>query len=152
MSDRQYANNRKAFHDYHVLETVEAGIVLTGTEAKSVRAGRISLREAYVRIEHGEAWLHGAHIAPYEQGNRYNHEPTRPRKLLLHRGQIGHLTGKVKEGGVTMVPLRVYDKRGYLKVEVALARGKKQWDKRQAIAKREASREIDRAVKELSRA
>src|SRR5215207_4654842 len=152
MSDRQYANNRKAFHDYHVLETVEAGMVLSGTEAKSVRAGRISLREAYVRIENGEAWLHGAHIAHYEPGNRYNHEPTRPRKLLLHRGQISNLTGKVKEGGITMVPIRVYDQRGYLKVEVALARGKKQWDKRESIAKRDAAREIDRTVKELSRA
>jgi SsrA-binding protein len=152
MSDRQYANNRKAFHDYHVLETVEAGLVLTGTEAKSVRAGRISLREAYVRIEHGEAWLHGAHIAHYEQGNRYNHEPVRPRKLLLHRGQIAHLTGKVKEGGMTIVPTRVYDKRSFIKVEVALARGKKLWDKRHALADREAKREIERTVKELSRA
>src|SRR5215207_8164373 len=98
MSDKQYANNRKAFHDYHILETVEAGLVLTGTEAKSVRAGRISIREAYVRIERGEAWLVGAHIAHYEPGNRYNHEPTRLRKLLLHREQIGHLVGKLKEG------------------------------------------------------
>jgi SsrA-binding protein len=152
MSDKQYANNRKAFHDYHILETVEAGMALTGTEAKAVRAGRISLREAYVRIENGEAWLHGAHIAHYDHGNRYNHEPVRPRKLLLHRGQIAHLAGKVKEGGITIVPIRVHDKRGYLKVDVALARGKKQWDKREALAKREASREIERTVKELSRA
>ena len=152
MSDKQYANNRKAFHDYHILETVEAGLVLSGTEAKSVRAGRISLREAYVRIERGEAWLVGAHIAHYEQGNRYNHEVARPRKLLLHRGQIGHLAGKVKEGGVTLIPLRAYDRRGYVKLELALARGKKQWDKRQALAEREAKREIDRAVKERVRA
>ena len=152
MADRQYANNRKAFHDYHILETVEAGLVLSGTEAKSVRAGRISLREAYARIEHGEAWLVGAHIAHYAQGNRYNHEPTRPRKLLLHRDQIGHLAGKVKEGGMTIVPLRVHDRHGFLKVDLGLARGKKQWDKRQTIAKREATREIDRAVKEFSRA
>jgi SsrA-binding protein len=150
--DKQYANNRKAFHDYHILETVEAGIVLSGTEAKSVRAGRMSIREAYARVEHGEAWLVGAHIAPYEAGNRYNHEPIRPRKLLLHSDQIGHLAGKVKEGGVTIVPLRVYDRRGYVKVELGLARGKKQWDKRQAIAQREAKREIDRTVKELARA
>jgi SsrA-binding protein len=152
MSDRQYANNRKAFHDYHILEKFEAGLVLTGTEVKSVRAGRISLREAYARIEHGEGWLVGAHIAPYEQGNIYNHEPVHPRKLLLHRDQIGYLAGKVKEGGVTIVPLRVYDRNGHVKVELGLARGKKQWDKRQAIASREAKREIDRAVKELSRA
>jgi SsrA-binding protein len=152
VSDKQYANNRKAFHDYHILETVEAGLVLGGTEVKSVRAGRMSLREAYARIENGEAWLLGAHVAHYAQGNRYNHEPVRPRKLLLHRDQIGHLAGKLKEGGITMVPLRVYDRHGYLKVELGLARGKKQWDKRQAIAKREATREIDRTVKELSRA
>jgi SsrA-binding protein len=152
MSDRQYANNRKAFHDYHILEKFEAGLVLTGTEVKSVRAGRISLREAYARIEHGEGWLLGAHIAPYEQGNIYNHEPVHPRKLLLHRDQIGYLAGKVKEGGVTIVPLRVYDRNGHVKVELGLARGKKQWDKRQSIASREAKREIDRAVKELSRA
>ena len=151
MPDKQYANNRKAFHDYHILETVDAGLVLSRTEAKSVRPGRISLREAYVRSGHGEAWLVGAHIAHYEQGNRYNHEVARPRKLLLHRDQIGHLAGKVKEGGVTIVPLRAYDRHGYVKLELGLARGKKQWDKRQAIAKREATREIDRAVKEVSR-
>jgi SsrA-binding protein len=151
VSDKQFANNRKAFHDYEILETVEAGLVLTGTEVKSVRESRISVREAYVRIERGEVWLIGAHIAPYAQGNRYNHEPVRPRKLLLHRGQIGHLIGKVQEGGMTMVPLRVYDRRGHVKVEVGLARGKKLWDKRQSLAKREATREMDRAVKELSR-
>jgi len=152
VSDKQYANNRKALHDYHILEKLEAGLGLTGTEAKSVRAGRINLREAYARIERGEAWLYGAHIAPYEKGNRYNHDPLRPRKLLLHRDQIGKLAGRVQEGGVTIVPLRVYDRRGYIKVELGLARGKKQWDKRQAIAKREAAREIDRAIKEFARA
>jgi SsrA-binding protein len=152
VSDKQFANNRKAFHDYHILETVEAGLVLTGTEVKSVREGRISVLEAYVRIERGEAWLMGAHVAHYAQGNRYNHEPVRPRKLLLHRDQIAHLAGKVHEGGMTIVPLRVYDRRGHVKVEIGLARGKKLWDKRESLAKREASREIDRAVKELSRA
>ena len=151
MADRQYANNRRAFHDYHILETIEAGLVLSGTEVKSVRAGHMSLREAYARVERGEAWLVGSHIAPYEQGNRYNPEPVRPRKLLLHRDQIGHLAGKVKEGGVTIVPLRAYDRHGYVKVELGLARGKKQWDKREAIASREAKREIDRALKEASR-
>ncbi|HZU07514.1 MAG TPA: SsrA-binding protein SmpB [Chloroflexota bacterium] len=150
--EKQYANNPKAFHDYHILETVEAGIALTGTEVKSVRAGRVSLREAYARIERGEAWLLGAHIAPYAQGNRYNHEPTRPRKLLLHRGEIGYLAGKTRESGVTLVPLRLYDRGGHIKVELGLARGKKQWDKRQAIAQREARREIDRAMKEAVRA
>jgi SsrA-binding protein len=152
MSDRQYASNRKAFHDYHILEKFEAGLVLSGTEVKSVRAGRISLREAHARIERGEGWLVGAHIAPYEQGNIHNHEPVHPRKLLLHRDQLANLGAKVKEGGVTLVPLRVYDRNGYVKVELGLARGKKQWDKRQAIASREAKREIDRSVKELSRA
>jgi SsrA-binding protein len=152
MSDRQYANNRRAFHDYHILEKFEAGLVLTGTEVKSVRAGRISLREAYARIEHREGWLVGAHIAPYEQGNIHNHEPVHPRKLLLHRDQIGYLAGKVKEGGVTIVPLRVYDRNGHVKIEIGLARGKKQWDKREALASREAKREIERAVKEFSRA
>lgn len=151
MSDRQFANNRKAYHDYHVLETFEAGLVLTGTEAKSVRAGRISLREAYVRIEGGEAWLVGAHVAHYAEGNRYNHEPTRARKLLLHRDQLLQLAQKVKADGMTVVPLRVYDRHGYVKLEIGLARGKKQWDKRQAIADREAKREIDRAVKERVR-
>ena len=152
MSERQYANNRKAFHDYHILEKFEAGLVLTGTEVKSVRAGRISLREAYGRIEHREGWLVGAHIAPYEQGNIHNHDPVHPRKLLLHRDQIAHLASKVKEGGVTLVPLRVYDRNGHVKVELGLARGKKQWDKREALASREAKREIERAVKEFSRA
>jgi SsrA-binding protein len=152
VSDKQYANNRKAFHDYHILETVEAGMVLSGTEVKSVRAGRISLREAYVRVERGEAWLLGAHIAHYAEGNRYNHEPTRPRKLLLHRDQIANLAGKSQAEGMTIVPLRVYDRRDHIKVELGLARGKKLWDKRQAVAKREAAREIDRAVKELTRA
>src|SRR5919198_5003745 len=117
MSDKVFATNRKAFHDYHILESVEAGLVLTGTEVKSIRAGKLQLREGYARVDGGEAWLHNTHISPYEQGNRYNHEPMRVRKLLLHRGQIGHLAGKLREGGVTLVPLRLYDKQGHLKVE-----------------------------------
>ena len=152
MTEKQYAFNRKALHDYHILEKVEAGIVLTGPEVKSVRGGHISLREAYARIERGEAWLLGAHIAPYSHGNRYNPEPTRPRKLLLHRGEIGTLAGKVRQGGYTLVPLRVYDSKGRIKVELALARGKKQWDKREAIAAREAQRDIQRALRARVRA
>ena len=151
MSEKQFANNRKAFHDYHILEKIEAGLALTGTEVKSVRGGHMSLREAYARIDHGEAWLVGAHIPPYSHGNRYNAEPTRPRKLLLHRGEIAELAGKVKQGGVTLVPLRVYDHRGHVKVELGLARGKKQWDKRQALAEREAQRDIQRAIRERER-
>lgn len=147
MSDKVFATNRKAFHDYHIVENVEAGLVLTGTEVKSVRAGKVQLREGYARIERGEAWLHNMHIAPYDQGNRYNHEPMRTRKLLLHRGQIGHLTGKTREAGLTLVPLKLYEKKGRLKVELGLAKGKRQYDKRVAIAAREARREIERETK-----
>lgn len=152
MSDRVFAANRKAYHDYHILESVEAGLVLTGTEVKSIRAGKVQLREGYATIRDGEAWLHNTHIATYDQGNRFNHEPTRPRKLLLHRGQIGHLAGKVRESGVTLVPLRVYDKKGHLKVELGLARGKRQYDKRVALAERESRREIERGLRERERA
>src|SRR5918998_612681 len=144
MSEKTFASNRKAFHDYHILDKVEAGLVLQGTEVKSVRGGNVSLRESYARIDSGEAWLVGAHIAPYSHGNRYNTEPTRPRKLLLHRGEIGELAGKVKQGGYTIVPLRVYERQGHVKVELGLARGKKQWDKRHALAEREAERDIQR--------
>ncbi|MBI4492269.1 MAG: SsrA-binding protein SmpB [Chloroflexi bacterium] len=148
MSDKVFATNRKAFHDYHVLETLEAGIALTGTEVKSVRAGGMSLRDAYAQVQGGEVWLFNSHIAPYDRGNRYNHETDRPRKLLLHKMEIGRLMGKVQQAGNTLVPLRAYDLRGRVKVELALARGKRQYDKREAIADREARREIDRAMKE----
>src|SRR6266571_7676680 len=151
MAERVFATNRKAFHDYHILENVEAGLALTGTEVKSIRAGKVQLREGYARVEHGEAWLQNTHIAPYDQGNRYNHEPMRARKLLLHRGQIGHLAGKLREGGVTLVPLKLYDRKGHLKVELGLARGKRQYDKRVAIATRDAKREIERAVRDRER-
>jgi len=151
VSDRVLATNRRAFHDYHILENVEAGLALSGTEVKSIRAGKVQLREGYAKVEHGEAWLHNTHIAPYDQGNRFNHEPMRARKLLLHRGQIGHLAGKLREGGVTLVPLKLYDKRGHLKVELAVARGKRQYDKRLAIAARDAKREIERAVRDRER-
>lgn len=141
------AVNRKAFHDYFIDETFEAGIALSGTEIKSVRKGNINLRDGYVRPEGGEMWLLGVHIAPYEQGNIYNHDPRRPRKLLLHRREIDYLTSKVKEKGLTIVPLRVYIKNDVAKVAIGLARGKKQHDKREAIAEREARREIERALK-----
>ena len=139
--------NRKAYHDYHILESLEAGIVLTGTEIKSIRAGRVNIRDAYARPADGELWLFNAHIAAYEAGSHYNHEPNRPRKLLLHRKQINSLTSKVLEKGLTLVPLKLYIKDSIAKVEVALAKGKKLYDKRESIARRETEREIGRAIK-----
>lgn len=147
MSDASIAVNRKAFHDYAIEDRVEAGLVLTGTEIKSIREGRVNLRDAYVRPINGELWLWNAHIAPYNAGNRYNHEPTRSRKLLLHRKQIDSLAGKVQSKGYTLIPLRMYLKHGLAKVEVGLGRGKKSYDKRDSIAEREANREIQRALK-----
>jgi SsrA-binding protein len=151
MSDRVFASNRRAYHDYHVLENVEAGLVLTGTEVKSIRAGKVQLREGYARIERGEAWLHNTHVATYDQGNRYNHEPMRPRKLLLHRGEIARLASKSREAGLTLVPLRLYDRRGHLKLELGLVKGKRQYDKRQALAERESRRDIERAIRDRQR-
>lgn len=148
--DKNYkliATNRKAFHDYHIEEAVEAGLVLTGTEIKSIRLGRVSLREAYARVEKGQAWLINAHIAQYPNGNRYNHEPTRARKILLHRKELAWLAGKVREKGYTLVPLKLYIKRGFAKIELGLGRGKRAYDKREVIARRDAQREIERAVK-----
>ncbi len=139
--------NRKAYHNYDILETVEAGIVLTGTEIKSIRAGRVNLREAYAHPDEGELWLFNAHIARYEAGSHYNHEPTRPRKLLLHRQQIDSLIGKITQKNLTLVPLRLYIKDGIAKVELGVARGKKLYDKRQAIARRDVEREVERALK-----
>jgi SsrA-binding protein len=141
------AANRKAYHNYHLGESVEAGIALTGTEIKSIRAGRASLSDAYVRPEDGELWLVNAHIARYDAGSHMSHQPTRPRKLLLHRKQINELTGRVVERGFTLVPLKLYIKDSLAKVEVALARGKKLYDKREAIARHETEREIERAIK-----
>ena len=149
--NKVFATNRKAYHDYHVLESIEAGVALTGTEIKSVRAGRVNLRDGYARVQDGQVWLYNTHISPYEQGNRYNHESTRPRKLLLHKGEIGRLAGKSQEQGLTLVPLRMYDRRGHAKVELAVVRGKRQYDKREAIAARDAQREADRAVREAER-
>lgn len=144
---RVVAQNRKALHDYHIEETVEAGIVLTGTEVKSVRAGRVSLADSYALIRGGEVYLVNMHIAPYEHGNRWNHDPTRERKLLLHKGEIAYLAGKVRQRGYTLIPLRVYLRGDWVKVELALARGKRQYDKRRDIAEREAERRIQRALR-----
>lgn len=138
--------NRKALHDYDILERVEAGLVLVGTEIKSIRAGRANLRQAYARPEGGELWLVGAHIAQYPQGGIYNHEPTRSRKLLLHRDQLAQLVGAVTQKGLTIVPLRLYIRNHVAKVELGLARGRRQYDKRKAIARRDAEREMRRAT------
>ena len=146
--ERVVAENRKARHDYFVDEVVEAGIALTGTEVKSLRLGRANIRDSHAIIQHGECFLLNAHIAPYEQGNRWNHDPYRTRKLLLHRREIDELAGKVKQRGYTLVPLRVYfNARGRAKVELALARGKRRYDKRESIAAREAQRRIERVMK-----
>jgi SsrA-binding protein len=146
-SEKDVAVNRRAYHDYFVDEKYEAGVMLTGTEIKSVRNGRANLRDGYVRIDGNEAWLENVHISPYAQGNVMNQEPVRPRKLLLHRKEISSLIGKVKQKGYTLVPLRVYITRNRAKVEIGLARGKRQYDKREAIAARDAKREIERAVR-----
>jgi len=139
--------NRKAYHDYTILESVEAGIVLTGTEIKSIRAGRVNIRDAYAHPQGGELWLYNAHIARYEAGSRDNHEPTRPRKLLLHRRQINELASKVTQKGFTLVPLKLYLKKGVAKVELGLVRGKKHYDKRESMASRQAERDMERAMK-----
>ena len=141
------AENRRARHDYQLLERLEAGIVLTGTEVNSLREGRVTLAQAYADLRDGEAWLHGASIAEYAQGNIANHDPDRPRKLLLHKRELDSLIGKTKERGLTIVPTRLYFKDGKVKVELALARGKEKLDKRRDIAKRDAEREMARAVK-----
>ncbi len=148
MAVKTVATNRKAYHNFHIQESVEAGIVLTGTEIKSIRAGRVSLGDAYVRPEAGELWLVNAHIARYDAGSYLSHEPTRPRKLLLHRKQIDILTSKIHEKGFTLVPVKLYIKDSIAKVEVALAKGKKLYDKRESITRRETEREIGRAIRQ----
>ncbi len=140
--------NRKVYHEYHIQEGMEAGISLTGTEIKSIRDGRVNLVDSYVRPENGELWLLNAHIARYEAGSYMSHEPLRPRKLLLHRKEIVELTSKIQERGFTLVATRLYLKGHLAKVEVALARGKKQYDKRETLMRREVEREMDRAVKQ----
>jgi SsrA-binding protein len=144
--DPVLARNRQASHEYQLLEFLEAGIQLTGTEVKALRAGLAHLREGYVRVENGEAWLIQVHIGQYEMGNRQNHEPERRRRLLLHRREIEYLDGRVRLGGLTLIPLRLYLKNNRIKVEIAIARGKKLWDKRQAIAERDARRDVERAT------
>lgn len=146
------ADNRKARHDYHIHETYEAGLVLTGTEVKSLRAGKANLKDAYARIEHGELLLHNMHISPYDAGNRFNHEPLRVRKLLMHRSEIDKLMGKTQEKGYTLVPLKLYFTHGIAKVQIGLATGKKNYDKRQDMAERDAKREIDRVFRERQKA
>ena len=141
------AVNRRARHDFEIEETFEAGLVLTGSEVKALRAGKANLKDSYGRLERDEVWLWNAHISPYGPASQFGHEPTRTRKLLLHREEIQRLTGKVKERGLTLVPLRLYFKNGRAKVQIALARGKKHHDKRAAIREREVQREMDRALK-----
>ena len=148
--DASLAVNRAAFHNYSIEDRYEAGIALSGTEIKSIRGGRASLREGFIRIANGEAWLEGVHIAPYEHGTHYNHEPTRPRKLLLHKAEIRELGLKSQAQGYTIVPLQLLLKRGRAKVEVGLARAKRQYDKRQAIAERESKRDVARQMRERS--
>lgn len=141
------ANNKKAYHDYFILETFEAGIALSGTEVKSIRMGKCSIKEAFVRVEKGEVFIYGMHISPYEKGNIFNKDPLRVRKLLLHRSEINKLLGKTKEQGITIMPLKVYFKGSLVKVEIGLARGKKLYDKRQDIAKKDQKREAQREFK-----
>ncbi|BBU38504.1 SsrA-binding protein SmpB [Aeribacillus pallidus] len=142
------AQNKKAHHDYFIEETYEAGIVLRGTEIKSIRAGRANLKDAFARVEKGEVFLHNMHISPYEQGNRYNHEPLRTRKLLLHRREINKLIGATKEQGYSLVPLKLYIKNGFAKVLIGLGKGKKKYDKREDLKRKEAKREIERAFQQ----
>ena len=141
------ANNKKAYHDYFIEEKYEAGIELRGTEVKSLRMGKCSIKEAFVKIEHGEVFIYGMHISPYEKGNIFNRDPLRTRRLLLHKREISKLLGKIKEKGYTLVPLRVYLYKSLIKVEIGLARGKKLYDKRQDIAKKDQRREAERDFK-----
>jgi SsrA-binding protein len=146
------ALNRKARHEYTITDTFEAGLVLTGTEIKSVRAGKANLSDAYARVEKGEAWLFGAHIAPFEQGNRYNHEPRRDRKLLLHRTEIDQIMGRAAAKGLTIVPLRLYiNDKGRAKIELGMAKGKQLHDRRHDIADRQSRRDIERELADIQR-
>ena len=142
------AQNKKAFHDYFIEETYEAGLVLQGTEIKSIRAGRVNLKDAFARVHNGEVWVHNMHIGTYEQGNRFNHDPLRTRKLLLHKKEIEKLTGASKETGYALVPVRIYLKNGFAKMALGLAKGKKQYDKRNDLKEKEAKREIARAFRD----
>lgn len=145
------SDNRKAFHDYFIEDRVEAGIVLTGTEIKSIRNGKVNLKDSYARVNNGEIWVHQMHISPYEQGNRFNHDPLRPRKLLLHRSEINKLVGKIQLQGLTLIPIKMYLKKGMAKVELAVGQGKKNYDKRQSLAAKEGKRDIERALRERNK-
>jgi SsrA-binding protein len=150
--EKVVATNRKAFHDYHIEDKFEAGIMLRGTEVKSLREGLVNLRDSYASVNHGEVFLHNCHINPYSHGNIMNHEPLRTRKLLLHQKEITQLIGKTQQKGLTLIPLRIYfTPRGHAKVELALAKGKKQYDRRETIKTREAGREVERAMKDKRR-
>ncbi|MCI0478733.1 MAG: SsrA-binding protein SmpB [Anaerolineales bacterium] len=149
--DKILATNRKAYHDYQIEETYETGVALTGTEIKSVRAGSVNLRDSYAQVKNRELWLMNVHIAPYEPASRQNVDPYRDRKLLMHRKEILRLFGRVQEKGLTLVPLKMYLKKNRAKLEIGLARGKRQYDKREAISKRDAAREMDRAIKTRGR-
>ena len=143
-------DNRKARHDFHIIETIETGIALKGTEVKSLRLGKVNIRDSFARIKDGEVFLHGMHISPYEQGNRFNHDPLRIRKLLLHKREIIRLAGKIQEKGYTLVPLSLYWKNGKCKVNLALAKGKRLHEKRETIARKDAERRIQRAIREAN--
>ena len=142
------ANNKKAYHDYFIEETYEAGVALHGTEVKSMRLGKCSIKESFIRIENGEVFVYGMHVSPYEKGNIFNKDPMRVKKLLMHRYEINKLAGKIAEKGYTLVPLQVYFREGKVKVEVGLAKGKKLYDKRESIAKKDQRRELEREFKE----
>lgn len=146
-SNKMIANNKKAYHDYFILEDYEAGIALHGTEVKSLRMGKCSIKESFIRVENGEMYIYGMHISPYEKGNIFNKDPLRVRKLLLHRAEINKMLGKTKEKGMAIVPLKVYFKGSLVKVEIGLAKGKKLYDKRQDIAKKDQKREAERDFK-----
>lgn len=151
MNVKTVTENRKARHEYHILETFEAGIALFGTEVKSLRAGKANLQDSFARVENAELMLYNMHISPYEQGNQFNHEPKRTRRLLMHKYEIMRLLGKTREKGLALIPLKVYFKNGIAKVELALAKGKKLYDRRDDIAAKDAQREMDRAMKERSK-
>lgn len=151
MNVKTVTENRKARHEYHIMETFEAGIALSGTEVKSLRAGKANLQDSFARVENAELMLYNMHISPYEQGNQFNHEPKRTRRLLMHKYEIMRLLGKTREKGLALIPLKVYFKNGLAKVELALAKGKKLYDRRDDIAARDAKREMDRAMKERAK-
>lgn len=145
---RVLAQNRRAHHDYFIEETIEAGIVLQGTEIKSIRKGSVSIKDAFARVENGEVFVYNMHISPYEQGNRYNHDPLRTRKLLLHKKEIKKLTGKASETGYALIPLKIYVKNGFAKVLIGIGKGKKEYDKRESMKRKTAQREIEKAFRE----